>query len=270
MAELYQLIGTVLRDIAHARHVSDVFSRQLSHSYERDSLLRRFPVPRAEISEVEFELKFWLKNITVDSKRTDMRDAKVTSIFEQYSAKIVDDSLDAVKLHADSLLSNSPTPELKSAVQRFEVRYFSKAYRDQLHSSLFRYFERNQAALIDADGELQEKPILDRLRKFAEDLARESDEIRAVLSASHSDPKKIMEAILTSARANVEAMRPAIKAAYTDMQDFAVDVNVDAQESHAACPVSSVKVKAVVRNYRWEKVDVDTKEMQSVRTLAPE
>jgi hypothetical protein len=65
-------------------------------------------------------------------------------------------------------------------------------------------------------------------------------------------------------------MRPAIKAAYTDMQDFAVDVNVDAQESHAACPVSSVKVKAVVRNYRWEKVDVDTKEMQSVRTLAPE
>jgi hypothetical protein len=259
-----------LRDIAQARYMADVYSRQLSHSYEKDSLLRRFPVPRAEISEVEFELKFSLKSVAVDPKRCDARDAKTTSIFEQYSAKIVDDALDVIKAQADSLVTGSSTPELHDAVEKFEARYFSKAYREQLHARLLRYFENNQATIIDANGVLQDKPILDRLAKFTTDLAADSEEIKAVFAASRTDPKAILEAVQRSATANVDAMRPAIKSAYSEMQDFSVEVNVKAEEIRANLPVSSVKVKAVVKNYRWEKVDVDQKEMRSVRSLTPE
>ena len=53
--------------------------------------------------------------------------------------------------------------------------------------------------------------------------------------------------------------------------DYAVDVDVgpDALKGNPAA-VSYIKVKAVIKNYRWSKVDVDTKDMRNLRTLAPE
>ena len=35
-------------------------------------------------------------------------------------------------------------------------------------------------------------------------------------------------------------------------------------------PISSIKIKSTVRNYKWSKVDVDDADMRNVRTLTPE
>lgn len=58
MAELQDLIGSILRDISHSRVMSDLYSREVSLYYENDAMLRHFSVPRADISDIELELKF--------------------------------------------------------------------------------------------------------------------------------------------------------------------------------------------------------------------
>ena len=91
MPQLHNVIGAVLRDIAQARVTSDFYSREVSQYYEKDSLLRLFPVPRSEIREVEFELKFSITDVDIDPSRQNERDVKVSDIFTRYSESIGED-----------------------------------------------------------------------------------------------------------------------------------------------------------------------------------
>ena len=58
MAELSALLGSVLKELAQARYMADNYSCALSELYENNPALRMFPVPRAEIEEAEFTLRF--------------------------------------------------------------------------------------------------------------------------------------------------------------------------------------------------------------------
>ena len=58
MAELSALLGSVLKELAQARYMADSYSCTLSELYESNAALRMFPVPRAEIEEAEFTLRF--------------------------------------------------------------------------------------------------------------------------------------------------------------------------------------------------------------------
>ncbi|KEO80841.1 hypothetical protein [Tumebacillus flagellatus] len=56
--EFGQVLGELMKSIITARSLSDKASRELAISYERDELLRAFPVPFVELENVEIELKF--------------------------------------------------------------------------------------------------------------------------------------------------------------------------------------------------------------------
>ena len=55
---LRDALSAILKDVTESRHLSDNHSRDISRIYERDDILKTFPVPRTEISELEIELKF--------------------------------------------------------------------------------------------------------------------------------------------------------------------------------------------------------------------
>ncbi|MCK4783042.1 MAG: hypothetical protein KAV87_04775 [Desulfobacteraceae bacterium] len=97
MAQLHQIIGAILRDIAQARVTSDIYSREVSLYYEQDSLLRTFPIPRSEIREVNIDLRFAISEVTVDLGRTEEREARIARIFERYSERIVEDVFDNLR-----------------------------------------------------------------------------------------------------------------------------------------------------------------------------
>lgn len=58
--ELRQILGGIMGALAEGRSLSDLVSRNLSTQYERDELLRLFPVPRMEMADAEIEFKFAL------------------------------------------------------------------------------------------------------------------------------------------------------------------------------------------------------------------
>lgn len=58
MAELRDVLGSILRDVSTSRVASDLFTRDVSVVYRDDPQLRGFPVPRLEIREATIDLKF--------------------------------------------------------------------------------------------------------------------------------------------------------------------------------------------------------------------
>ena len=65
--ELSQLVGAIIRDVAKARVQADQYSHFLSDKYkekeDNGGQLVSFPVPRAEISDVEVKFKFAVSKI---------------------------------------------------------------------------------------------------------------------------------------------------------------------------------------------------------------
>lgn len=64
MADLNEVVGAVLRDLAAARVTGDLFSRDASQAYQADAILSSFPVPRVEIAQANIEIAFAITSVT--------------------------------------------------------------------------------------------------------------------------------------------------------------------------------------------------------------
>jgi hypothetical protein len=64
MAELNEVVGAVLRDLAAARVIGDMFARDASATYRADPVMASFPVPRIDIAEASIQLAFAITAIT--------------------------------------------------------------------------------------------------------------------------------------------------------------------------------------------------------------
>ncbi len=273
MAELYQIVGAMLRDITQARVMSDLYSRSISRRYEQDSLLRRFPVPRAEISELEIDLSFALSRVAIDPSRHDALNARISSILEDYSATLIRGIIDRLKDRADRLKGRKDlTTAQTNALNAFDAKFLSTEFRDLLRGRLLRYFEDNQTKLIDASGNLNVDATVEAIKQFTLQLAQETPEVSQLLAILKEEVQKAWDDILTNVSERLQSMQGEIHEAFKSTVEFKVEVEVDAATLAGRAPdtVSTVKMKCSVRNYTWAKVDTDPKDLRSIRRLVPE
>ena len=144
MAELHQVIGSILRDITQARITSDIYSRNMSKYYEQDPLLRRFPTPRSEIDEVEIDLKFAIAGIAYNSSQDESREAMAANIFIKYSDHIA-------QTFFDGLINCLNKPEKEAKLVEIDPKTSSKIYgfehRIYLKQDILLYFLRHKGRL---------------------------------------------------------------------------------------------------------------------------
>lgn len=72
MAKLADVIGVLLRDVVMSRSAADKFSAQISAEYEKDEILRHFPIPRIEIGELTISLKFAISKMDKDARNAEV------------------------------------------------------------------------------------------------------------------------------------------------------------------------------------------------------
>ncbi|MBZ5618745.1 MAG: hypothetical protein LAQ69_08490 [Acidobacteriia bacterium] len=273
MPELYQIAGAILRDVSQARFLSDMYSRQISFSYENDSLLRRFPVPRAEIEEVEFNLPFIVTEVKADPNRHQSRNAAIGRIFDDYSLRIVRAGLTPVQKAFEDAAKGltDQQKDKKIAADRFEKLILSDDYRVTLHGRLLRYLNEETEKLLSKkdDGPFDTGTALDEIGKVI--AAVKTEPAVAGFSAQVQDLDAAFKEAGASIAAALTEMAAKVNSAYKKYPDYSVEVDINPQALQGnPAAASYIKVKAVVKNYRWSKVDVDTKDMRNIRTLAPE
>jgi hypothetical protein len=262
--------------------MSDLYSRQISFTYESDSLLRRFPVPRGEISEVEFNLPFVVTGVRIDEKRHQSRNAAIGKIFDEYSLRMVRAGLQPVQEAFDSAVKGlTPEPtEKRAAADRFQARILSDEARNSFHGRLLRYLNEQTEEFLGEDGSFKTAEVRAVIERLIQGVQKEavvvtfqtqfgislSDAFQEALNRIVAPPPSPPGGATLSI---LDRMAVKVNEAHKKYPDYAVDVEVGPDKINNPA-ASYIKVKAVIKNYRWSKVDTDSKDMRNLRTLVPE
>jgi hypothetical protein len=253
--------------------MSDLYSRQISFAYERDSLLRRFPVPRGEIQEVEFQLPFIVTGVRIDRDRHQSRNAAIGGIFDDYSLRIVRAGLLPVQEAFQAMTKDLPQEQnpKRAVADRFNTHILSDDYRTTLYGRLLRYLNEHAEELLSKKdvGPFDTPTAMSVVKRVMSEVGNEPDVVAfrtqfGSLDDAFSQAEKGIES-------EIKQMADATSQALNKYPDYAVDVDIDPNVLKDNAALSSyIKVKAVVKNYHWSKTDVDSKDMRNLRTLVAE
>lgn len=267
MAELHHILGSIFRDIAQARFTSDLYSRNISKYYEQDPLLRRFPTPRTDIDEVEVDLKFVLSGLNQTAAQDEGREASTATIFIKIAKDISDGFFDILLKMAKELKFS---PETVKILKGFEHRIY-------LGQDLLLYFQRERGHLI-TEGKLDygkaSKNIEELLNKRFEKRKQDEDKYKYLFEDSELSEKQLEDLekkvfAELKVESQLKSIRKPVQEAYKGDGDFkvAVEVTVDKLAEIPDSAISTIKVKAHVRNYIWSKIEHEGK---TWRALNPE
>ena len=251
MAQLHEVVGSILREVAKSRFSSDLYSRTISRYYERDSLLRRFPVPRTEIDEIELELKFLIDEMIHDPAAEEGRESTIAQALVNLSDALM------VGFFHNLILSST-----KLGYDRPPQHFFSSIHRINLRQFLIRYFQDNRHLLVSENGTFDveaafvhlEPHLLPKIKEIV--LANPPDESQGVSDQLLEEIKKDiidgmqLQQLIKSAGETIENV-------WNPKGDAKVSVEVEAGKLMETDPelLSMIKIKATVRNYAWDRVD---------------
>ena len=268
MPELYQVVGSALRDVANARFISDLYSRNLSRYYERDALLRNFPVPRAEISEAEIGIKFVFTSVALAEERHDTHHFVLSALFQDYSEQITLRSLEKVRTRVAELLQSNPSPEDKARLEQLSIQIASPDLKNQLEARLIDSFhdyeDVEQNKLIEA-GVLNDAEFNKLLADYISYLFKATGLNDPPLLLQETEIKDALPVSLG------QRLKEEIKQVFEELQDFKVEVNISPEAIHdAGDEVSTVRIKMALKNYLWQQIDVDETDQRAIRKLVQE
>ena len=280
MAELHQVIGSILRDISQARISSDIYSRNLSKYYEQDPMLRRFPSPRTEIDEVEIDLKFVVAGMQHDPSQDESRETMAADVFVKISDRISHAFFDAVIVAIDALVSELKIQPIDEATMR-KIR--GTEYRIYLQQDLLHYFQRQKGRLKKklSSGlvaqELKARVFDRRFDKLDSELLSEREQAwaKSILfqesTAEREELDTIKKAVFKNAfdetlKGLLESMRRPLDYVWADDGDQRVSVEVTADQLREAPEslISTIKIKASIQNYLWTKVEHEGRQWRSL------
>jgi hypothetical protein len=249
MPELHQILGSLFSDIARSVFTSDLYSRDISRYYEQDGLLRHFPVPRTEISELELDLKFAISEIEINPTQSVAFEADAATIFIDLSHTLSEGFYkelhkSLVELREQGRLISDEV--LKQAASGVETIY--------LGQDLLRFFLRQHGSLIE-DGELRvdkaQEEILEILQTKVKYLVGEE--------LSDKDKKDLLKRISQAIhlKPGLEALKESLRSAWNRAGDFRMEVEITAEKLGElnSEQLSSVHVRTRVRNYKWLEVE---------------
>jgi hypothetical protein len=248
MPELHQILGSLFADIAQSVFTSDLYSRDISRYYEQDSLLRHFPVPRTEISELEVDLKFAISEIELNPTQGIEREASAATIFLDYSYTLSESFYE--QLH-DILLDLRKQGRiisdlmLKQAASGINTIY--------MRQDLLRFFQ-NQRGILIKEGTFQVKKAREEILRILQ------KGLDYLVGEELSDKKKdIFDQVIKTINldAGLKALVEPLRFAWNKAGDFRMDVEITAEKlgEIESDQLSSVHVRTRVRNYKWSEVE---------------
>lgn len=270
MAELHNVVGAILRDIAQSRVTSDLYSREVSRYYEEDSLLRLFPIPRTEIKEVEVDLSFGIKEVKKDVNREQDKLVYLSRIIDRYSDKLVKSIFESLKGTSRNKIGKS------DAWQQFILEIDTVERRSDLRFSITNFFEGHRALLFEeavqdanADDVRYDLHIEEATKGLLEtvQVGLLSSEKVTDLIETENLKESYENALETGLFDVLDAMDKDLK---FEIEAFLIDVTVESEDllQLPENVLSKIRITTEIKNYTWSQVEEKGNEV--VRRLIPE
>ena len=257
--EIKDVLGAILSDLASARNISDLHSRRLVNYYRQDSLLKYFPVPRAEIKSVNIEMKFAVKLIEEDGTRNSTKKGKINNVIEKYTFDLVNQVSDTIlHLHA----RNAPLEYMAGALNNAEERQY-----------LIRQIVENSLRKLDYE-EMGNKSSRDQFSTIVTETFRSRWPEELGLKMKYGDDPSgdyPLESFLNEMMKDpVEKIMDEIRKIKQTPNDLRVELifESDKLQEIPASAISTVTIVSEIKNYNWQKVG--DKENKPEHRLQPE
>jgi hypothetical protein len=242
MAKLSLVIGSVLRDLAQSRVISDTFSRDVSVDYEEDPILRLFPVPRMEIKEISISIPITVKSVQPGAVRTEQI---VKTLAKASAAKLGNTVIDALSAKSRNREALSKVFTEVQMGKRLEKTIEQKI--SQSASQIGRAVEGEKLDITSMLVELVQKELAAD-SKVAKELRLDVDDATlraAILKTCESFVKTVL----------TKDTKEAVDAAQEKAS--VVDVGVTTEELAGIPEAAITRINLVtdVRNYQWTKIE---------------
>ena len=264
MAELSALLGSVLKELAQARYMADSYSCTLSELYESNAALRMFPVPRAEIEEAEFTLRFAVTDLVrAEGKFRD----KVKEILNEQAATIGESVLNE--------LARLEAPDWRDAVAEFRdagTRELHRAIVAGLLEGMMPLVSeglRKGGTLSSLAGRLNRAPLADAVGSRVRRCLAGFDTVRDALAAMESR-EPVKEAIGQALHSTLDGVLEELgNMELEDLYTLDIDATSEKLSDLPAEATTSLTIKLAVRNYVWASVEGE-RDDDAYRVLGPE
>ena len=267
MPKLHQIVGTILRDIAQSRVYSDIYSYEISLHYEKDSLLRQFPVPRTEISELELDLKFAFSD-DVNESQLDQDSMQRIGIFRTQtnflSRYLMQDSVN----YTEQVLGfkwdenhEKHTKKEHDAWNALKKVLLWRQHESRIQQIIVEYFEEDFKKGTNSDSLQYDMQVDKVVKNLSKEKIQEVDKAKSTLTTMITSK---LQRDLDKIEEEVEFMMNMVGEA-----SYEVDVSTEKLIDLPPEIISSVKITTGVRNYLWTKIS-DSDDGRPVRKLMPE
>lgn len=276
-AEMYEVVAAILRDIAQARYTSDIYSSLISRDYERDEILRLFPVPRSEIKEFEIDLNFSIFDINraayAESSKV-FADRNVYYAFQRYSEKFINIIAERIK----DYFENTGISDHQNIIDFYIFITADEEFRITVHNGICDLLNTNFSNLVKQENGdritetakiisdfVKEIYFSDKYRKryylveptngyqdeSSDDITYENPgflESKNITYLIGSIPGKLFF--------EISYMWTNIDGILTAAHDFKVDIDVasDILRQLPEYAISSIKIRTEIQNYNWEHI----------------
>jgi|OpeIllAssembly_1097287.scaffolds.fasta_scaffold59378_3 hypothetical protein len=255
MATLTEVLGALLRDVAHARAQADMFSRQLSLEYLKDDLMRVLPVPRAEIRSTDVELGFAVSKVD----RKEVSKTQITG--EVLAGKLVSLCTRMVGLTVKVPGSRIPKPLREVLGDKRPV------FEAELSRALAQAIRLKNDKEIDALLERQETQIT-AIERAATSALRVSLKATGVNVAPVPQTKNELSIHARDWIGELAAaLVNALDRAKTESVRIDLAVTCDQLADIPEANLARVKLTVEIENYEW--TEVETEDGTLIRKLVP-
>jgi hypothetical protein len=244
-------VGAILRDLSTAQDTASRHTGRLAIEYERDPMLRHFPVPRTHLEDIELELRFAPKRVQHSVGDRDRAVARAVSSFERYAGAASDRLVAAAaslfsRARSISGFPQSLVPEIHRNLESSEfTTYLAKAIDDDL------FAKRDDLLRLPADLDI-------------DGVSQSTIATAAHVVLEHPDLKRFVESNQPFTTEALKALGEALQGPLDDLKrDYAtptlleseceleVITNISELRDLPPHAFSTLRIKARMDGYRW-------------------
>lgn len=254
MAIIADIIAAILRDIAIAQDRSNKFSAKLSKEYEKDTLLKYFPVPNALLSEFELDLKFGIEGVDIKEGGTGDPRRFSRAVFSEFAGDLAKYSIHET---AKKLKSLEDIAEDPSKWRTIKDNLRKKDFVDYLTDRLTDALQDAKGSIMDSRSGLDASAALEVIKGCLGEHLFGNPALSGVFTRGKKVRNELLAQILKSAKPLLERLHVELQTLLRLPGIPKVDVIVeqDKLEGITVEFMHSIRIKAKLRNYKWVIVE---------------
>lgn len=251
MARLDDVVGAILRDLTLAQDVASKHTRMLAVEYANDPLLRHFPIPRTELSDVELELRFAPKQLKRVSGSPERTLAIAKDSFDRYAPVAARALLQVAsdRLERARALPTFPAAMLEDVRNSLVSSDFEAYVTKAISLDLF----ANRAKIVTPPDQLNIDAARDTTVATATRVVFEHEDLKRFMEANPQFTSETLSVVQDALKAPLAGLQSDFQSSDLRAPEYELDVSLDPDELPEADhrSLATIRIRAVMRNQRW-------------------